>query len=109
MTLADPGDKAGCMMPMMWLVVAAVGTFVCLVGVSIAIGDSESAGVTATMVAAFPLGLLWCGAIAGVVTHFAVRRRSMIRVLAPMGCAVLGGFVALGVVGVFFVAIFPSL
>lgn len=86
-----------------------VGTFVCAVAVGMAIADSESAGVTATMVVSFPLGLLWCGAIAAVVTHFAIDRKSLVRTLAPIGCAVFGGCVALVIAGVFFAVIFPDL
>lgn len=109
MTIADPGEKAGCVMPIVWLVLTAVGTFLCFVGLGIAISDSESAGVTATMVVAFPLGLLWCGAVAALVTHFAVARKSMIRVFAPMGCALFGGCVALVLAAFFFAVIFPEL
>ena len=109
MTLADPGEKAGCTMPIMWVVLALVGTCVCAVAVGMAIADSESAGVTATMVIAFPMGLLWCGAIAAVVTHFAIGRKSLVRTLAPIGCAVFGGCIALVVAGFFFAVIFPEL
>lgn len=109
MTIADPGEKAGCVMPIVWAVLTLAGTFLCVVGLGIAIADSESAGVTGTMIVAFPLGLLWCGMVAALVTHFAVARKSMIRIFAPMGCAIFGGCVSLVLAAFFFAVIFPAL
>ncbi len=95
------------MAPLVWLAVAAVGTLICLVVVGVAAAGSESAGVSATYSVAFPLGFLWAGALAAVAGNFFLEGGA--RMAAPFGCGVLGGGALLGLIVLFFVAIFPAL
>lgn len=99
----------GCAMPLTWL---ALGLLVGCGGFA-AVGysayGSESAGVNAAQLAAFPLGFALSGALAGVVTHFAAKKSPNARFFVPLGCGCLGGVFALGTVGAFFALIFPAL
>ncbi len=97
-------------MPAIWVILAMLGSVAAAAGVGLAAADSESMGVSAAQIAAFPLGFLLSAALGGLIVHFAVKRATtLLRVVAPLGCGCLGGLVTLaGVVG-FFVAIFPSL
>lgn len=105
-----PGDiDPGCGMPVAWLIIALVG--VCggagLVGFQ-AYG-SESAGINAAQLAAFPVGFAATGAIVGFITHFTVKKSPGLRAGLPVGCGCLGGLAAIAAVAVFFTAIFPGL
>lgn len=101
--------KAGCLMPLVWFLIAGMGTCAGLAGVGIAVNDSETAGVEATMIAAFPLGLLWSGLLAAAVVHFVVPRPSLARIFVPLGCSFVGACLALAATAFFFMAIFPAL
>lgn len=103
-------SSPGLMMPMAWVILAMLGSVAACAGVGISVADSESAGVVAAQVTAFPLGFLLCGAFAGLIVQFAVKRgTTLLRVLAPMGCGCLGGLIALGGTLVFFTTIFPAM
>ena len=109
----EPGEQqvrpAGWLMPALWLAVAAFGSLIALGVVVVCAIDSETAGINATMAVAFPLGLLWSGALAGVVIHLMHNDKPAVRIAAPFGCGCLGGLVLFALVALFFVAIFPAL
>lgn len=100
--------RPGPLMPLAWMGAAAAVTLLCLLGVGLAAYSSESAGVTASSWATFPLCFTLSGMVAGFGVHFAVRRGPA-RALVPMGCGCVGGLLGLFGVGFFFAAIFPSL
>ncbi len=102
-------ERPGCLWPALWLVGALLGTVVGLALVGLAASGSESAGVSATYAAAFPLGALWSGAIVALAMHFINKGGKAARFGAPLGCGCLGGALLFGLIFVFFVAIFPSL
>lgn len=93
--------------PLVWFVVAGLGTVICAVIVGIAAADSESAGMAATYGVAFPLGFLWAGSLTAIAGNFFLK--GPVRMGAPFGCGLLAGGAMLGSMVVFFVAIFPSL
>ena len=96
--------------PIVWIGVALLVTCFGIAGVGLAIADSESAGMTATMLAAFPLTFVWGGAIGALITQLAWRKTSSgIRIGAPFGCGCLGGLAGGALAFVFFAAIFPAL
>lgn len=108
-TSPDRNERPGWLMPALWIVTAAVGTVVGLAVVVFFAAGSESAGVTATMLAAFPLGLLWSGALAALVVQLSGQTRAGVRIGAPLGCGFVGGLGLLVMVALFFLAIFPAL
>ena len=93
--------------PLVWLIVAALGTMACVAVVGFAGYGSESAGVSASYMVAFPLGFLCGGSLAAVAGNFFLTGR--LRLAAPFGCGLLAGGLFLLMVFVFFVAIFPAL
>lgn len=101
-------QKPGCGMPIAWALIAAV--LVCGgAGVTGLLGmDSESAGVTAATFSAGPVGFGLFGALAALVTHFAIKSGGA-RVGVPIGCGCLGALGTIGATVFFFAAIFPSL
>jgi hypothetical protein len=100
----------GMMMPAIWVVLAVLGSVAACVGVGLSASDSETMGVYATKIAAFPLGFLLSAALSGLIIHFAIKRATtLLRVVAPMGCGCLGGLVTLAGAFFFFMAIFPAL
>lgn len=105
----QPERPPGCAMPIAWILLA----FVALVGGAAYVGwsgyNSESAGLSALWVMAFPVGFFGTGAFVGLVTHFVVKKASAARTFVPLGCGCLGGLVLLGAVAAFVTAIFPML
>lgn len=106
----EEAPKKGCLMPGIWLGASALVTLVGLAFLGIAASGSERDGVMATWIVAGPLGLVWAGSLAGLITHFAFRRGSTaVRAGVPLGCGCLGAIALFGLVFVFFAAIWPSL
>jgi len=70
---------------------------------------SESAGVTASMVSAFPAFFAISGLVGALIGHFAVKDSKAMKVAVPIGLAVLGGGCGFGGVSLFFLTIFPAL
>ncbi|MBW2263062.1 MAG: hypothetical protein JRG91_13875 [Deltaproteobacteria bacterium] len=99
----------GCIWPALWGVAAVLGTIICAAVVGIMAADSESAGVTATYIVAFPFGALWSGAIAALIVQFVGKDNKGVRYGVPPGCGCLGGLALLFMIFFFFVAIFPAL
>ena len=102
-------QRPGLLMPALWVLAALFGSLLACAVVGAFAYNSESAGVTATMVAAFPVGLLWSGAIAALAVHVLKQDRPLVRYGVPAGCAFVGGIGLLILVSIFFVAIFPAL
>ena len=97
-------------MPAAWVALALLGSIGACAGIGISASDSESAGVAAAQVAAFPLGFVLGGALAGLILHFGVTRATtLLRVLGPLGCGCMSGLLMLSLCVTFFVAIFPAL
>lgn len=96
------------LMPIAWAVVALVVTLASVACVGVFASGSESDGVFASNVAAFPLGFGCSGAAAALVVHFVVKRGPL-RTAAPLGCGCLGGVGLLAGLFVFYAAIWPSL
>ena len=102
-------DPPGPLSPLIWSGVALFGTCAGIGGLALAIADSESAGVMASMIVAGPLGFLWSGALAAIALHFMKKVSRPVRLGAPFGCGCLG-FLGLGAVAfLFFAVIFPEL
>jgi hypothetical protein len=102
--------KAGCLMPVLWLVVTFLVTLVCAAFVGLMAADSESKGVEATQVVALPFGFVWGGLLAASIIQIAWKKASTaVRVAGPLGCGCLGGIIMILLVIVFFSAIFPAL
>ncbi len=93
--------------PVVWLVVAGIGMVICVAVVGVAGYGSESAGVAASYMVAFPLGFLCGGSLAALAGNFFLTGR--VRLAAPFGCGLLAGVVALLMTFVFFAGIFPAL
>lgn len=105
-----PLHKAGCLMPGIWLGVAAFLTLGGLGAILLGAMDSERAGVAMTWVAAAPLGLGWAGALAALVIHLFIKKAGAgVRVGVPIGCGFLGAIVTFVLVAVFFAVIWPEL
>lgn len=97
-------------MPMAWVALALLGSIGAGAGIGLSAYDSESAGVMASQLAAFPLGFVLGGALAALIVHFGVKRATtLLRVLGPLGCGCMSGVLLLGTAFVFFTAIFPAL
>jgi hypothetical protein len=100
--------KPGCLWPAAWLILGLLGTIIAAVAVGLSAADSESAGMLATQVVAFPVGALWSGGLVALIVHF-MKSGKGVRIGAPLGCGCLGGIIMAVLVVVFFTAIFPSL
>jgi len=96
-------------MPIVWAVLAAVGTLAAIVIVGYFAYGSESDGVSATYAVAFPLGLLWGGALSAGVIQLTKLAHPAVRIGGPLGCGFMAGAALLGLVFLFFVGIFPAL
>ena len=98
------------LMPMVWLALALLGTLVAGAGIGISAADSESAGMIAAQIAAFPLGFVLGGALAGLLIHYGIKRATtLLRVLGPLGCGCMSGMLMLSLFITFFTVIFPAL
>jgi len=102
-------DPPGMLSPLLWGGIAVFSTCAGIGGTVLAVADSESAGITASMVVAGPLGFVWAGALAAIVLYFMKRASRGVRLGVPFGCGCLGGLGMGAVAFVFFAAIFPSL
>ena len=102
-------DPPGPLSPLIWGGVAVFLTCAGLGGLVLAVSDSESAGITASMVVAFPLGFVWSGALAAIVLHFMKKASRGVRIGTPFGCGCLGGMAMAAVAVLFFAVIFPEL
>ncbi len=109
MTAHQEKKGPGCIWPALWGVAALVGTVICAAFLIFMAADSESAGVTAAYIVAFPFGALWSGAIAALVVQFVGKDSKGVRYGVPPGCGCLGGLGLLFMIFFFLVAIFPSL
>ena len=102
-------DPPGPLSPLIWSGVALFGTCAGIGGLGLAVADSESAGVMASMIVAGPLGFIWAGALAAIVLHFIKKAGRGVRLGAPFGCGCLGA-IGMGLIAfVFFAVIFPEL
>lgn len=108
-TPAPDLDPPGPLAPLLWGGIAVFLTCAGLGGVLLAVSDSESNGITASMVVAFPLGFVWAGALAAIVLFFMKRTSRGIRIGAPFGCGCLGGMGLAAIAVLFFAVIFPEL
>lgn len=95
-------------MPILWTVAALVVTVASALCVGVFASGSESDGVAASNLAAFPLGFVCTGAPVALVVHFAVKQGAA-RIAAPLGCGCLGGVGLLAGLFFFYAAIWPSL
>ena len=108
----DPGNGAGPApyIPLVWVVLTLLVAFVSCAGVGASAYDSESAGVVASQLAAFPLGFALAGTTGAIGIHFGMKQASnAIRMGGPVGCGCLGGLAMVAMAMLFFVAIFPAL
>lgn len=106
----EPESEDGSLwVPVAWTAFALVVSVVAVGVVGFSAADSESAGVTATSLAALPVGFAVSGAIGAVVAHFLFRRSSVGRAATPLGCGCLGALALACGSFFFFAAIFPML
>ena len=103
-----PEERPGLLMPGLWMAAAAVTTLAVVGAVGVMGYGSESAGMLASNLAAFPLGFVCTGAAVAVIVHFVVKGGPL-RLAVPMGCGCLGGIGLLVGLSVFYAAIWPSL
>ena len=95
---------------MVWVILALLISVIAGVGIGISAADSESAGVVAAQISAFPLGFVLGGALAGLIIHFGVKRATtLLRVLGPLGCGCMSGLLMVSLFITFFAVIFPAL
>jgi len=88
---------------------AIVATAAAVAWIGFAAYASESAGVQAALLAAFPLGAVCSWALVALVVQLAGKESGAMRWGAPAGCACLGGAALLLVALLFFTTIFPAL
>jgi hypothetical protein len=63
-----------------------------------------------TYFASLPFGFVWSGLLAAAIMQFGWKKASPgMRAGGPIGCGCLGAIVFIGLIVVFFTAIFPSL
>jgi hypothetical protein len=98
----------GCLMPIVWAVIAGVTVCGAAAWTGLAGMGSESAGMNAATFSAGPFGFGLAGGLAALIIHF-VSRNTGVRVGVPVGCGCLGAIAAVASVGFFFAAIWPSL
>ena len=97
-------------MPGLWLGGALLMTLICGAIVGVGASGSESDGVAATQLASLPFGFVWGGLLSAAIIHLAWKKASAgVRIGGPLGCGCLGAIVMIGMVVVFFTAIFPAL
>ncbi len=108
-SLTEP-PKPGCIMPLVWLGVTLLITLICGVVVGGMASTSETKGVEAAQLAALPFGFVWGGMLSAVIVQLAWKRATpAVRIAGPLGCGCLGAIVMIGLIIVFFAAIFPAL
>ncbi|GDX80829.1 hypothetical protein LBMAG42_26400 [Deltaproteobacteria bacterium] len=103
-----PDEGPSFLMPGLWMAATALVTLAVVGAVGVMGYGSESAGMLASNLAAFPLGFVCTGAAVAVVVHFVVKGGPL-RLAVPMGCGCLGGIGLLVGLTVFYAAIWPSL
>ena len=101
-------QSPGCLMPIAWIIAAAVVTVIGVATVGMMASGSESAGVSAGYMASGPLGFVWGGALAALITHF-VAKTPAARIGVPLGCGCLSAIGLVFGTVFFFAAIFPAL
>ena len=110
MSEEQSGPKRSLLMPVAWVVIAMLVSVAACAGVGLAVNDSESAGIMAAQISAFPLGFALSAALGALVIHIGIKRATtLLRASGPLGCGCLGGLLALGATVGFFVLIFPEL
>lgn len=107
--MSDTSDRGGCVLPALWLGAAFLGLLLCGALVGWAGYQSESTGMRAAMVVAFPLGFVWSGALAAMAGYFKPSDKVLVRHGVPLGCGCFGAMAMALVVIVFFGAIWPAL
>lgn len=105
-----PAPKRSLWMPMAWLLLVFLGSAGACAGIGASLQRSEDAAILATQISAFPLGFVLCGALAGLIVHFGVRRATtLLRVVGPLGCGCLGGVVLAGIASAVVLFVLPTL
>lgn len=110
--MVDPSDERappGWGLVIGWLVVALLVGCGGLGVVGLMAYDSESGGVMASQITAFPMGFAFSGLLAALGVQLLHRKPGPARMAVPLGCGCLGGLGAVVAVVIFFVAIFPAL
>ena len=102
-------NKPGCLLPALWFGAAFLGLLIAGALVGWAGYRSESAGTRAAMVAAFPLGFLWSGALGATWATFRPPEKALVRHGIPMGCGCFGALGLTLTLVVFFMVIWPML
>lgn len=105
----DEESAPGCAMPIVWSIVAAVVTVLACGGIGVMASGSESAGVSASQIAAFPLCAALSTVAVAIPVHFLVKKSTPIRLAAPPTAGCLGGILGVGMLFVFYAVIWPSL
>lgn len=105
----SPLDRPSWLMPLVWLGLTLIVSFIAIVFVGVATYNSESAGVVATQLAAFPVGLLWGGLLSALTIQLFKAKTMALRIGVPITCGLLAGIVVLTLTVLFFVVIFPLL
>lgn len=102
--------KRGLLMPIGWSLLAMLGAIGAAAGVGVGLTTSESAGISAAQIAAFPLGFVLSAALCGLIVHIGIKRATtLLRVMAPLGCGCMGGMLMLGAVFGFVLVVLPML
>ena len=92
-----------------WLVVALLLGCGGLGVVALMASGSESGGVLATNITAFPVGFALSGFVAALAVQLLHRKPGPVRMAVPLGCGCLGGLATMFAVVIFFAVIFPAL
>lgn len=92
-----------------WLLVALLVGCGGVAAVGLMAYDSESGGVLASQITAFPVGFALSGFAAALAVQLLLRKPGPARMAVPMGCGCLGGLGAVVLTVIFFAAIFPAL
>ena len=71
--------------------------------------QSESGGVLASYISAFPVGFALSGFAAALAVQLLHRKPGPVRMAVPLGCGCLGGLGLMLAAVIFFAAIFPAL
>lgn len=106
----EAGPSPSLLPPALISGVAGLTLLLSLAGIVVMAIDSESAGVQATMIAAFPIGFALTLFLMVWVAHFFFKRSSsVVRLGVPVGCGCGAGLFSVLLAVVFFAAIFPAL
>ena len=100
-------SRPGIVMPLMWVLGALLLSVVAGAWVGWSAYHSESAGVSASLAAVFPVTFVWSGTVGAVLAQLMLKGAA--RVGVPFGCGCLGGVVGALGAAFFFGVIFPAL